>query len=68
MAFLKTFRTWYWRGSPARRAFASALISIGTAALFFPLDPEAAKLVLMIGLNWTVGAYGMDKAYVHRLK
>jgi hypothetical protein len=68
MASMNTFRAWYWRGGPARRAFASTLISIATAALFIPLDLEAAKLVLVMGLNWTIGAYGMDKAYVHRLK
>jgi hypothetical protein len=68
METLNTFRAWYWRGSPARRAIVSVLISIATAALFLPLDLEAAKFVLMLGLNWTIGAYGMDKAYINRLK
>jgi hypothetical protein len=68
MPFLKNFRLWYWRGSPATRALASALVALGTAALFLPIDVESAKFVLVLGLNWTIGAYGMDKAYVHRLK
>ena len=68
MEIVSTFRSWYWRGSPARRALASALIALATAALFLPLYLEAAKLVLLMGLNWTIGAYGMDKAYARRLK
>jgi hypothetical protein len=68
MAFLRNFQSWYWRGSPARRALASALIAVATAGLFLPFDVEGAKFVLFLGLNWTVGGYGMDKAYVRRAR
>ena len=67
MDFITAYREWYWRGSPARRALLSLVVCLVTAAGFFPFDVEGAKLVLMLGLNWTVGGYAMDKAYVNRL-
>jgi hypothetical protein len=64
---LTAFQEWYWAGGPGRRALAGLLFTVVFSSIWFTFDRNGARLLLILGLGWDVGGYGMDKAYVRRL-
>ena len=64
---LTAIQEWYWRGSPARRAFAGLVITALLCSIWLTFDREGAKHLLFLCLGWDAGGYAMDKAYVRRL-
>lgn len=64
---LAAFREWYWAGGPGRRFLVSIAITVLVLLPFVPSDPRLSAGLFAGFIGWDLGAWWMDRTYVHRL-
>lgn len=59
---------WYWAGGSGRRLLVSVLVTL-LVVLVPSFSKDAAISIPLVALfvGWDLGAWSMDKAYVHRM-